>query len=82
MRRQSGAAEIEGKHYFVDEAGDPALFGARGKVLVGSEGCSRYFILGLADVDRRWITSSGRCSGPSRSTKIASSGCCGHSAAW
>jgi hypothetical protein len=38
MRRQSGAAEIEGKHYFVDEAGDPTLFGARGKVLVGIPG--------------------------------------------
>jgi hypothetical protein len=38
MRRQSGAVEIEGKHYFVDEAGDPALFGARGKVLVGISG--------------------------------------------
>lgn len=39
----------ERKQYFVDEAGDPTLFGARGKVLVGREGCSRYFILGLAD---------------------------------
>lgn len=45
----SEAAEIERKHYFVDEAGDPTLFGARGKVLVGSEGCSRFFMLGLAD---------------------------------
>jgi hypothetical protein len=35
----------------VDEAGDPTLFGARGKVLVGSEGCSRFFALGLADAD-------------------------------
>jgi len=48
--RKPGVAGIERKHYFVDEAGDPTLFGARGKVLVGSEGCSRYFILGLADV--------------------------------
>lgn len=44
-----GPAEC--KHYFVDEAGDPTLFGERGKVLVGSEGCSRFFILGLADVE-------------------------------
>ncbi len=32
--------------YFVDEAGTPTLFGRRGKVLVGQEGCSTYFILG------------------------------------
>lgn len=51
MSRQSGSPEIKRKHYFVDEAGDPTLFGARGKVLVGSEGCSRYFALGLADVE-------------------------------
>jgi len=39
------------KHYFVDEAGDPTLFARQGKVLVGSEGCSRFFIVGLADVE-------------------------------
>ena len=38
------------KHYFVDESGDPTLFGKRGKVLVGSPGCSRYFIMGFLDV--------------------------------
>src|ERR1700730_13723550 len=38
------------RHYFVDEAGDPTLFGKRGKVLVGTEGCSKYFILGKLDV--------------------------------
>jgi hypothetical protein len=38
-------------HYFVDEAGDPNLFGRRGKVLVGSEGCSYYFMLGLLHVE-------------------------------
>ena len=36
--------------YFVDEAGDGNLFGRRGKVIVGTEGCSRYFILGVRDV--------------------------------
>jgi hypothetical protein len=40
----------ESKHYFVDEAGDPVLFGARGKVLVETEGCSRFFTLGVADI--------------------------------
>jgi hypothetical protein len=34
--------------YFVDEAGDLTLFDARGRVLVGSEGVSRYFVVGAA----------------------------------
>jgi len=38
------------KHYFVDEAGDPVLFDNKGRVLVGKEGCSRYFAVGLLDV--------------------------------
>ena len=37
-------------HYFVDEAGDPSLFNAKGKVIVGTEGCSRYFTLGKLDI--------------------------------
>lgn len=38
------------RHYFVDEAGDGTLFNARGKVLIGQEGCSRYFMLGILQV--------------------------------
>ena len=38
------------KHYFVDEAGDPVLFDGKGRVLVGKEGCSRNFAVGLLDV--------------------------------
>ena len=38
-------------HYFVDEAGDPTLFDAKGRVVAGTEGCSKYFILGKLDVD-------------------------------
>lgn len=38
------------RHYFVDEGGDGILFSRKGKVLVGTEGCSRFFILGLLDV--------------------------------
>jgi hypothetical protein len=34
----------------VDEAGDPTLFNRRKQVVVGKEGCSRYFILGLLEV--------------------------------
>ncbi len=38
------------RKYFVDEAGDATLFAERGKVIVGSPGCSRYFILGVLDI--------------------------------
>ena len=38
------------RHYFVDEGGDSTLFSKTGRVLVGTEGCSRFFILGLLDV--------------------------------
>jgi hypothetical protein len=38
------------KHYFVDEAGDPVLFDSKGRILIGSEGCSRYFAVGLLEV--------------------------------
>src|SRR5438067_1033883 len=38
------------RQYFVDEAGDGTLFNAKGKVLIGLEGCSRYFMLGILDV--------------------------------
>jgi len=37
-------------HYFVDEAGDPTLFDKKGNVLIGTQGCSRFFILGLLRV--------------------------------
>ncbi len=38
------------RHYFVDEGGDGVLFSRKGKALVGTEGCSRFFILGLLNV--------------------------------
>jgi hypothetical protein len=38
---------LEIKRYFVDESGDPTLFGRRGKIIVGEEGCSTHFILGV-----------------------------------
>ncbi len=38
------------RYYFVDEAGDLTLFNKRGKVLIGQEGCSSYFILGVAHI--------------------------------
>src|SRR5687768_6119553 len=50
MSEPNTPATGESKHYFVDEAGDPVIFGTRGKVLVDTEGCSRFFMLGVADI--------------------------------
>jgi hypothetical protein len=36
--------------YFVDEAGDPTLFSGKGKILIGQEGCSYYFMMGVLQV--------------------------------
>jgi Protein of unknown function (DUF3800) len=41
---------VECRYYFVDEAGDGTLFDARGRMLIGEQGVSRYFILGVLDV--------------------------------
>ena len=38
------------RNYYIDESGDATIFGRRGKVLVGSPGCSRYFMLGMLDI--------------------------------
>lgn len=38
------------RNYFVDEAGDPTIFNQRGKVIIGQQGCSRFFILGILDI--------------------------------
>jgi hypothetical protein len=38
------------RQYFVDEAGDSVLFDSRGRVIVGTQGCSRFFSLGVADI--------------------------------
>jgi hypothetical protein len=37
-------------HYFVDEAGDLAVFGRKGRVLLGDAGVSRAFMVGLCDL--------------------------------
>lgn len=39
------------RRYFVDEAGDTTLFNRHGTPLVGRDGSSRYFIIGVAEVD-------------------------------
>ena len=51
MSKDPEIKPTEHKNYFVDEGGDPTLFGSRGKVQVGSEGCSRFFMLGLVDIE-------------------------------
>lgn len=38
------------KHYFVDEAGDLTLFDKRRRIVVGKEGVSRCFMMGLVDL--------------------------------
>ncbi len=49
MNRPAQAPEAR-RFYFVDEAGDATLFNAKGRVLVGEPGCSRFFMLGVLDV--------------------------------
>lgn len=38
------------RHYYVDEGGDSTLFSRNGRVLIGDEGCSRFFILSMLDI--------------------------------
>lgn len=42
--------KIDHRTYFVDEAGDGVLFSERGKDVIATPGCSRYYGLGIADV--------------------------------
>ena len=38
------------RRYFVDEAGDGILFNRKKQIIIGKEGCSKFFILGFADI--------------------------------
>lgn len=49
--QQADPANPETQHIFVDEAGDPTIFDSKGRPLVGTKGCSQYFILGKLTVD-------------------------------
>lgn len=51
MPRTKKANASLARHYFVDEAGDSTLFGKRGKVIIHTNGCSRFFMLGALHVD-------------------------------
>ncbi|MEI6986922.1 MAG: DUF3800 domain-containing protein [Rhodospirillaceae bacterium] len=50
MKRKATVSAPAQKHYFVDEAGDSVLFARRGKLRVGEEGCSRFFMMGCLEV--------------------------------
>lgn len=47
---QSGKYSRETRYYFVDEGGDGTLFASKGRVIIETPGCSRFFMLGLLDV--------------------------------
>lgn len=38
-------------HLYVDEAGTPDIFDAKGRNNIGQQGCSRFFFLGMLEVD-------------------------------
>ena len=46
---QARKNSVETRHYFVDEGGDSTLFANKGKVIIETPGCSRFFMLGLLD---------------------------------
>ena len=54
MTEESGSVT-----WFVDEAGDPTLFGKGGKVVAATEGCSRFFIAGKLERLRKTTPCSG-----------------------
>jgi len=39
------------QYLFVDEAGDPTLFSGKGESIVGTNGCSRFFVVGKLEVE-------------------------------
>ena len=42
---------VDTSQLFVDEAGDPTLFNATGEMIVETNGCSRFFMMGKVEVD-------------------------------
>lgn len=49
-KRPKKIPSVDTRHYFVDEGGDGTLFASKGRVIIGTPGCSRFFMLGLLDV--------------------------------
>jgi len=50
MKSKTSLTPPSVRYYFVDEAGDDTLFDRKGHVIIGQEGCSRFFILGFVDI--------------------------------
>jgi hypothetical protein len=48
---QLTAPPAETQWLFIDEAGDPTLFNRRGEPIIGTNGCSRFFILGRLGIE-------------------------------
>lgn len=44
---EKGQREIRPADYFIDESGDSELFNKKKQMVVGKEGCSRFFIIGM-----------------------------------
>jgi hypothetical protein len=42
--------QLDSQVYYVDEAGDSTIFSSKGKILIDTEGCSRFFMLGLLEI--------------------------------
>lgn len=49
-KKSSKTLSVETRYYFVDEGGDGTLFAGRGRVIINTPGCSRFFMIGLLDV--------------------------------
>ncbi len=51
LQSSSGLVTVDKIRFFVDEAGDPTIFNNAGEVIIGNNGCSRFFMLGKLEVD-------------------------------
>ncbi len=49
----SASDNIRKSYFFIDESGDPAFYGNRKKLLVGTEGFQPYLIIGMIETDDR-----------------------------
>jgi hypothetical protein len=51
LSRSDAGIPPETIHWYVDESGDPTIFAKRRTPIVETEGCSRYFMLGMLEVE-------------------------------
>jgi hypothetical protein len=50
MSEDSSTKQGDLCHLYIDEAGTPDIFDAKGRVNIGKSGCSRFFLLGMLEV--------------------------------